>query len=70
MKQLLTEATKKYLTVCEAADLCRISVPAVHKLMNIGKLTRIKPGGLNRVLIPAAEVEALLAGQPAKEAHA
>jgi hypothetical protein len=56
-----------HLLVAEAADLLRVSVPAIHGLFRKRLLTKVVVRGVHRVLVRRDEVEALLAREPARD---
>lgn len=51
----IPDSTKKYYTRTEVADLLRVSLPTIHRLMNDGMLQGCKVGG--RTLFDAESVD-------------
>lgn len=58
--------TSQLMTSAEAADALRVSVKTITRWADSGKLTVVKrlPGKRGALLFDAAQVEAIIAGEP------
>lgn len=51
------------LTRKEAAEVLRISVRMLDKMVRAGSLRVVRPGGSRRVLVPADEIASIVKGE-------